>query len=79
MYLFADAISIVQEIKPFYMKGNGAFAKCEKIPKPKLKLDCPLAQVGTNMNPMQSCGYGSKLSTLIVGWLMLYWKWMDSW
>jgi hypothetical protein len=30
-----------QDIKPFYMKGNGAFAKLEKIPKPKLKLDCP--------------------------------------
>ena len=30
-----------EDIKPFYMKGNGAFAKGEKIPKTKLKLDCP--------------------------------------
>ena len=25
-------------MKPFYMKGNGAFAKVEK--KPKVKMDC---------------------------------------
>mmetsp|Transcript_13027 Transcript_13027/g.31058 ORF Transcript_13027/g.31058 Transcript_13027/m.31058 type:complete len:556 (-) Transcript_13027:55-1722(-) len=31
---------VCEDIKPFYMKGNGCFAKVDKIPGPKLKLDC---------------------------------------
>ncbi|CAK9031779.1 Leucine-rich repeat transmembrane neuronal protein 4, partial [Durusdinium trenchii] len=36
---FSNVEVVREEIKPFYMKGNGAFAKLEKIPKPKLKMD----------------------------------------
>lgn len=40
---------VCEDIKPFYMKGNGAFAKLEKIPKPKLKLDCRKMRKVSNM------------------------------
>ncbi|CAE7342614.1 Xrra1 [Symbiodinium natans] len=30
---------VCEDIKPFYMKGNGCFAKAEKIPGMKLKMD----------------------------------------
>jgi len=40
---------VCEDIKPFYMKGNGAFAKGEKIPKTKLKLDCRTMRKVSNM------------------------------
>ncbi|CAE8702461.1 unnamed protein product, partial [Polarella glacialis] len=39
---------VVEEVKPFYMKGNGCFAKSTKNSQPKLKLDrTKLRRVGS--------------------------------
>ncbi|CAE7186122.1 Xrra1 [Symbiodinium pilosum] len=48
---------VCEDIKPFYMKGNGCFAKAEKIPGMKLKMD---SRKMKKVRDVRTCGVFSR-------------------
>ena len=63
-----------EDIKPFYMKGNGAFAKGEKIPKTKLKLDCPGGQANFSKTTWHRSGKTKSVKVCLMFFVACYIK-----